>query len=68
MIIITNLMIMNHDDHFDNDDFSDVPWADDQDTPKDHNMYLGHMIMMIIMNLMILVILIVMIMMIMITM
>ena len=47
---------------------SDVPWADDHDTPKDHNMYLGHMIMMIIMNLMILVILIVMIMMIMITM
>ena len=68
MIIITNLMIMNHDDHFDNDDFSDVPWADDHDTTRDLNMYLGHMIIIIIMNLMILVILIVMIMMIMITM
>ena len=35
MIIIMNLMIMNHDDHCD----YDVPWADNHDTPKDHNMF-----------------------------
>ena len=44
MIFITNLMIMTHDDHCNHNDFSDVPWADDHDTTRDLNMYLGHMI------------------------
>ena len=34
-----NLMIMNHTDYCDHDDFSDVPWANDHDTPKNHNIF-----------------------------
>ena len=30
---------MNHTDYCDHDDFSDVPWANDHDTPKNHSMF-----------------------------